>query len=119
MMALTPETLPRHELVGLFVEVVEATDPGLVGIDGRVQRETAQTLYIAGADRVRQVPKAETTFVFALPDETASDRKVLGLTSDPAPPGDDVTYVTVDGSRLLSRPAERTETRGDTIWESD
>ena len=30
---------------------------------------------------------------------------------------ENVAYVTVDGSRLLSRPARRTETRGDSPWQ--
>ena len=124
-MALTPETLPRHELVGLHVEVVEATNADLVGIEGRVVRETAHTLSIeslAEGDReprVRQVPKAEATFEFALTDEAAGDRKAPGTASEPSDDGEAVAYVTVDGARLLSRPAERTETRGETTWESD
>ena len=56
-MTLTPETLPKHELVGLHVRVVESTDPGRVGIEGRVVRETMQTLVLGGDEGVRQVPK--------------------------------------------------------------
>ncbi len=116
MMALAPETLPRHELAGLPVEVTGATNPDLVGITGRVRRETAHTLYVEGADGVSQVPKAEATFAFAIldGDQLPADRKVPDPTSN-----EDVTYVTVAGDRLVSRPAERTELRGDTIWESD
>lgn len=122
MMALTPETLPRHELIGLTVEVVDATSNAYLGIAGRVVDETTNTLVIASSDgesRVRQVPKSAAVFQFTLPDESAECRKGSGTTSDPAPTGDDVAHVTVDGERLLSRPAERTETHGDTIWESD
>ncbi|MFB6242536.1 MAG: ribonuclease P, partial [Halobaculum sp.] len=32
---------------------------------------------------------------------------------------EDVVYVTVDGTRLLSRPADRTERAGDSTWQSD
>ena len=45
-MSLTPESLPRHELVGLHVRVVEDTDQSRVGIEGRVVRETMQTLLV-------------------------------------------------------------------------
>jgi len=135
-MALTPETLVRHELAGLHARVVDATNPDLVDIQGRVRRETTNTLVIAdsrdGASRV--VPKAEATFefAFATTDEAAGDhagprhargnaRKSPGITFEPvgAPAGEDVTYVTVDGRRLRSRPARRTQTRGDSTWESD
>jgi len=97
-MAVTPETLVRHELVGLDVEVVSASNPDLVGIDGTVVAETTQTLGIERADsesRVSQVPKAAATFAFDLPD---------GRT------------VTVAGERLLARPARRTEQTGDSQW---
>jgi ribonuclease P protein subunit POP4 len=176
-MPLTPETLPRHELNGLHARVVEAPNPDLVGIEGRVVIETANTLHLdsvlpegeradgegtdSGASRVRQVPKQGSTFEFALTDEAADRRRAeldehpddvrepekgSGIASElearqtataqddsaPAgrsagdretdaatPSGDGVTYVTVDGSRLLSRPAERTETRGNSPWQSD
>jgi ribonuclease P protein subunit POP4 len=97
MMALDPATLPRHELVGLHAEVVEATDPGLAGIAGEVVRETANTLGIESPrdGRVRQVPKEAATFRFAL---------------------EDGQRVVVEGERLVARPAERTERRGDPTW---
>ena len=96
-MALDPATLPRHELVGLDCAVVEATDPGLVGIAGEVVRETTNTLGIESSrdGRVRQVPKEAATFRFVL---------------------EDGQRVVVEGERLVARPAERTERRGDSIW---
>ncbi|PSP80203.1 ribonuclease P [Halobacteriales archaeon QS_1_68_20] len=147
-MPLTPETLPRHELVGLRVEVVDAATPDLVGIDGRVVRETTRTLDVRGEEsRVRTVPKPGTTFQFTLTDEaadrptegprqeagregsgTASKRSsetagqaVGGESSPPVGAGqsgacEGVAYVTVDGARLLSRPARRTETGGSSKW---
>ena len=65
-MALTPETLTRHELNGLSVRVVDAANPDLVGIAGRVVVETMQTLHIDDGARVRQVPKRGVTLEFAL-----------------------------------------------------
>ena len=148
----TPETLPRHELAGLQVEVVDAPNPDAVGIAGRVVGETTRTLRIEGADggasRVRQVPKSGATFEFALTDEAAAAQSA-GTTSKPGSetagaagsavaggsrsaasggtgtgtgPGDGtrngegVAYVTVDGARLVSRPARRTETGGVSKW---
>jgi ribonuclease P protein subunit POP4 len=97
-MAITPRTLVRHELVGLAVEVVDAENPDLVGIAGRIVDETTQTLRVEGPDRVRTVPKAAATLVFELPD------------AEP---------VTVEGDRLVARPARRTENAGGSIWHSD
>ncbi|RCU48085.1 ribonuclease P [Haloplanus salinus] len=126
-MALTPETLTRHELVGLHVRVVESTNPDAVGIGGRVVSETMGTLSVEG-DRVWQLPKQGTTFEFALPrtDEAADAAKASGTASElPSETAsrtgqsagcEGVAYVTVDGARLLSRPALRTEKAGVSTW---
>jgi ribonuclease P protein subunit POP4 len=103
-MPLTPESLPRHELVGLAVEVVSASNPDLVGIAGDVVTETTQTLGIEAADtdgatRVFHVPKADATFEFDLPRGDGQ-----------------LSVVTVDGERLVARPARRTEQTGDSKW---
>ncbi|PSP30749.1 ribonuclease P [Halobacteriales archaeon QH_10_67_22] len=115
-MAVTPASLVRHELVGLSAAVVAADNPDLVGIEGTVVAETTHTLGIeqstdrtcgadgaddadgadeTAGDRVAQVPKQGTTFVFTLPS------------------GEDVT---VEGGRLDGRPARRTENTGDSKW---
>jgi ribonuclease P protein subunit POP4 len=126
-MALTPETLTRHELVGLHARVVESTNPDAVGISGRVGSETMRTLVLEG-DRVWRLPKQGTTFEFALPrtDEAADAEKASGTASElPSETAsrtgqsegcEGVAYVTVDGARLLSRPALRTEKAGVSTW---
>jgi ribonuclease P protein subunit POP4 len=153
--APTPETLTRHELCGLRVRVAAASNPALVGIEGRVVAETMRTLVVESVERAddeavrrtRRVPKRGATFEFALPtcedgrddgpatgrssetstDEaaggreapgTASERpaETVGVRPDKSPGCEGVAYVTVDGSRLLSRPAHRTENAGDTTW---
>jgi len=131
-MPLTPETLTRHELNGLRVAVVDANNPDFVGIAGRVVLETMQTLQIDTGSGVRQVPKRGATFEFTIPapddesgaitttrtDEAAGGRKAPGSTSEPADTdaGEGVVHVTVDGARLLSRPALRTENTGESTW---
>lgn len=105
-MTATPETIARHELAGLRVRVDDAPNADLVGIAGRVIRETTQTLFVrAGTDpaeslgspdeRPRQVPKRGTTFVFRLPGDST---------------------VCVEGERLLARPARRSESGGVSPW---
>ncbi|RLM56969.1 ribonuclease P [Halobellus sp. Atlit-31R] len=168
-MALTPETLTRHELNGLRVAVVDAPNPDLVGIEGRIVVETMQTLHVDVSDsdvavdrgddtadrngrtRVKQVPKQGSVLEFELPspertsgrtDEAADAAKASGTTSElrsdtaggfagqsdrsaaedaatsrrGAENCEGVAYVTVDGTRLLSRPALRTEKAGDSLW---
>ncbi|MDD1660140.1 MAG: ribonuclease P protein component 1 [Methanomicrobiales archaeon] len=65
---ITPRNLPRHELIGLDVRVVEATSPALVGIAGTVVDETRQMIAVHNGTRVRRVAKAACVFRFTLPD---------------------------------------------------
>lgn len=151
---LTPETLTRHELVGLPVRVADAANPDLVGHSGRVVEETMQTLVIRGqSSRDRRIPKRDSTLEFRLDatpslvpvDEAAGGREAAGAapkrgeetagdrpgqsfstragSSRAGSPArgdrEDAAYVTVDGTRLLSRPALRTEHAGDMTWQSD
>ncbi|WP_313691320.1 ribonuclease P protein component 1 [Halorarum halobium] len=192
-MPLTPETLTRHELIGLPVRVAAAPSDAHVGIAGRVVSESQRTISIretpqasrrgvheskalvsqseplcgsddgdaAGASGDRRVPKRGATFEFALPSEddsvqfapadpTAAGEPTYEAAGARKPPGsvselpssapdtlsvgrgqDDTAgvtagqsggcegtvYVTVDGDRLLSRPAFRTERAGDSTWQ--
>ena len=75
-MPLTPETLTRHELIGVPLRVADAPNPDLVGLSGRVVSETMQTFVVATASGEKRVPKAGTTFEMALvptADQTAGD----------------------------------------------
>ena len=165
-MARTPETLTRHELVGLPIRVADAPNADLVGTSGRVVSETMRTLVVASVSGDKRVPKADSVFEFVLGAEPAFDHGA-GTTNEAAeastgdhPAGDDPrrvgrkdsgssselgeetagvrprqswpsgrsanpvgqggcegeVYVTVDGSRLLSRPADRTQRTGDSKW---
>ncbi len=94
-MALTPETLARHELVGLDVRITAASNPDLLDIEGEVVAETTNTLGIERDGRVRSVPKEAATFEWSLPS---------GVVVETA------------GEALVARPARRTEHRGDSKW---
>ena len=85
---LTPETLTRHELVGLPVRVADADSDAHVGIAGRVLYETAHTLVVRTDSGDKRVPKAGTTMEFAVTatatartDEAADDGQSSGSAS--------------------------------------
>ena len=94
-MTLTPETLARHELVGLDVRITAASNPDLIDLGGEVVSETTKTLGVEGEDRVRVVPKESATFRWTLPSGAV---------------------VETAGEALLARPARRSEQRGDSKW---
>ena len=94
-MALTAETLVRHELVGLDVRVVSASNPDIIDVSGEVVTETTRTLGIETDGQVSHVPKESATFEWTLPSGEV---------------------VRTAGERLLARPARRTEQTGDSRW---
>jgi len=111
-MPLTPETLTRHELVGLDVEVVAASNPDAIGISGCVVMETTQLLTIERDARVWHVPKADATFAFSL---DSAERRSAEQSSGHSP-RDSGRTVRVEGERLVDRPARRTANAGDSKW---
>ena len=74
-MPLTPETLTRHELIGLPLRVADAPNPDLVGLSGRVVSETMQTFVVVTDSGEKRLPKAGTTFEVVVPtaDQTAGN----------------------------------------------
>lgn len=97
MTPITPATITRHELIGLSARVVEADNPDLVGLAGRVVDETRNTLRIDDGGTTKTVPKRVATFEVALPDGE---------------------YVVVNGDTLVARPARRNEAVGGSKWHS-
>lgn len=91
-MPITPENLPKHELIGLEAEVLESTDDNQVGIQGEVLNET-QSLLIIGD---KQVEKKNCVFQFTLPD------------------GQEVK---LDGKLVAKRPEERVGMKLPNKWE--
>lgn len=81
-MPITPENLPRHELIGLHAEVIDSEDEQQVGIEGEVMDETESMLRIGD----KQVEKKNCVFRFTLPDGEK---------------------VRVDGKLIAKRPEER------------
>lgn len=59
--------LHMHELIGLRLRVVQASDGGMVGMEGIVVDETRETLVIDG-DRRRTLAKRGNAFEFTLED---------------------------------------------------
>lgn len=61
--------LRKHELIGLAVVVRRATDPSLVGLQGRVVDETRNTLLVDTARGEKRIPKKGAEFMFG-PEES-------------------------------------------------
>ncbi len=58
--------LRKHELIGLQVEVLRATDPGQVQVTGRVVDETRNLLIIETGGAEKRIPKQGSRFRFRI-----------------------------------------------------
>jgi ribonuclease P protein subunit POP4 len=92
---ITPSKLIFHELIGLATEVVEATNPTLKNIRGKVVDETKNMMIVRVKVGTIMVPKKGTTFVFQIP------ARLSGKHAE--------RYVKVNGNLLVSQPENRTK----------
>jgi len=85
-MSITPENLVRHELIGLKARIVKSTDPTQKGLNGIVVDESYNTLKIETKGKEKIISKANSIFIFTLPNGVK---------------------VEVEGKVLISRPEDR------------
>jgi len=83
---ISPRNILRHELIGLDVSVVEASNPLHCGISGMIIDETRNTLLIRTPCGNRRIQKQYSRFRIILPDGTR---------------------VIINGSALVSAPERR------------
>jgi ribonuclease P protein subunit POP4 len=83
---ISPRNVLRHELIGLDVSVVEASNPLHRGIAGMIVDETRNTLLIRTPAGDRRIQKQYSRFRIILPDRT---------------------LVIIDGSALVAAPERR------------
>lgn len=81
-----PNNIMRHELIGLFCEVVSASNKSQIGIKGKIVDETMKTIVINSGKRI---PKEDTIFRIQLDDKK----------------------IDVDGNYIIARPEDRIKKR--------
>ena len=87
-MKITPATIRFHELIGLEALVIRSNNSTLKNVSGKVVDESKNVLRLFSKDRTKIIPKANSAFLFKLPDGT----KVI-----------------IHGSLLIGRPEDRAE----------
>jgi ribonuclease P protein subunit POP4 len=80
---ITRRNILRHELIGLPVTVVRASNPRHREMSGTVIDETRNTLRIRTATGIKVIPKHPNTFRFVLPDGTIVDVNGSALVMQP------------------------------------
>lgn len=84
-MTITRKEIPRHEFIGLEVEVVDAANKDLKGIKGIIVDETKNTLVIEQDNKTKVLLKEHVTLNVKM----------------------DGNIVRIDGKVLLGRPEDR------------
>ena len=82
-MSLKPESIARHELIGLMTSVVESTNPSMVGLSGKIVDETRNILIIETENGEKSIPKGNVSLIFTLPDGCKVKVKGSILVSQP------------------------------------
>ncbi len=85
-MSITKENLLQHELIGLKMEILDSSDPTLIGKEGVIMDETRNTITLKENEKLKKIPKKE---------------NVLSITT---PKGEKVK---VQGTELIARPEDR------------
>lgn len=84
-MSQTTKNITRHELIGLSVEVAEAKNKSLIGLNGKIVDETKNTLIIEVGNKTKTLLKGNIALKIKLEGKT----------------------IQVDGRLLVGRPEER------------
>jgi ribonuclease P protein subunit POP4 len=79
----------KSELIGLIIEVTDATNQSLQGLKGKVVEETRNTLTIRDGDKEKKIVKEHVTITTTIDEKT----------------------IEIDGKLLVGRPEERLKKR--------
>ena len=80
---ITPRNVIRHELIGLDVLVVHASNPASREIMGQIIDETRNMLIINTSNGVKKIPKNTGVFRITLPDGIIVDVQGSALVMAP------------------------------------
>jgi len=93
-MKITP-AIVQQEFIGLNAKVVKSSQPGYVGMEGKVLDETRNTLTILHKNKKKIVIKNTAVFNCTMPNGT---------------------IVEIDGKTIVGRPENRIKKRVKRLW---
>ena len=83
---ITAENIYSHEFIGMNTEIVQSTNPQVIGLNGRINDETKSMFTISTSKGVKSIPKAQSHWKFTLENKGT---------------------VIVDGTKITKRPFDR------------
>jgi len=82
---ITAENIRSHEFIGLDTEIVQSTNPQVIGLNGRIINETKSMFTINTEKGVKSIAKSTNDWKFSIQNRD----------------------ITVDGSKIAKRPFDR------------
>ena len=82
---ITSENITSHEFIGLNTEIIQSTNPQVIGLNGRIINETKSMFTINTENGVKSIAKVENNWKFSIENKD----------------------IVVEGSRITKRPFDR------------
>jgi ribonuclease P protein subunit POP4 len=82
---ITSDNIHSHEFIGLDTEIVQSTNPQVIGLNGRIINETKSMFTINTENGVKSIAKSTNDWKFSIQNKD----------------------VIVDGSKITKRPFDR------------
>ena len=82
---ITAENITSHEFIGLDTEIIQSTNPQVIGLNGRIINETKSMFTINTENGVKSIAKSTNDWKFSIQNKD----------------------IIVDGSKIAKRPFDR------------
>jgi len=82
---ITADNIRSHEFIGLDTEIVQSTNPQVIGLNGRIINETKSMFTINTENGVKSIAKSTNDWKFSIQNKD----------------------IIVDGSKIAKRPFDR------------
>jgi len=82
---ITIDNITSHEFIGLHTEIIQSSNPQIIGLNGRIVDETKSMFRINTENGTKSISKSENSWKFTIEDKD----------------------VIIDGSKIAKRPFDR------------
>jgi ribonuclease P protein subunit POP4 len=82
---ITVDNITSHEFIGLNTEIIQSSNPQIIGLNGRIVDETKSMFRINTENGTKSIAKSKNSWKFSIGDKD----------------------VIIDGSKIVKRPFDR------------
>ncbi len=82
---ITADNITSHEFIGLHTEIVQSSNPQIIGLNGRIIDETKSMFRINTENGIKSIAKSKNSWKFSIENQD----------------------IVIDGSKIAKRPFDR------------